>query len=214
MALVAVGLLLILWRMLTGKSATWLVNANAAAAGLALVAGSTIDLGSVAAAWNIRHAREVGGRGAALDLCYLGELGSSALVSLVELEQTPGLNADFAARVAWVRDAVDTETHVGQAHGWWTWRNARRIAQVAAMTAQTPLAPVPDKGPYGRDCDGKLSSPPPPVATMAPEADTVIDPAMDPGVDNAGAAATTTAGAFAGETPPPATPRLTKGATR
>ena len=41
-----------------------------------------VDLGAVAATWNVRHAREVGGNGQALDLCYLNELGASALVPL------------------------------------------------------------------------------------------------------------------------------------
>jgi hypothetical protein len=89
MALVGVGLALICWRMLRGKSAAWLLNANTAAAGVVLAAASIVDLGAVAAGWNVAHAREVGGRGAALDLCYLNGLGGSALVPLTGWRRAP-----------------------------------------------------------------------------------------------------------------------------
>jgi hypothetical protein len=126
MALVAVGLVLIVWRMVQGKSAAWLINANAAAGLLVLTGCSTIDLGSVAAAWNVRHAREVGGKGAELDLCYLNQLGPSSLVSLVRLEQRGGFTPEFTARLQWVRREVLAETQSRQAGAEWTWRNARR----------------------------------------------------------------------------------------
>ncbi|MDB5423696.1 MAG: cydD, partial [Phenylobacterium sp.] len=68
MLLVAVGLALICWRLLRGKSSSWLINANALAAGMVLVACSFVDLGAIAASWNVAHAREVGGPGQPLDL--------------------------------------------------------------------------------------------------------------------------------------------------
>jgi Domain of unknown function (DUF4173) len=87
MALVAVGLVLVLWRMLRGQSASWLINSNLAAAGLLLSAVCFVDLGAVAAQWNVRHAREIDGTGAGLDLDYLDDLGDSSLLALIELEQ-------------------------------------------------------------------------------------------------------------------------------
>ena len=153
MGLVAVGLLLILWRMLTGKSATWLINANAIAAGLVLAGASAIDLGSVAAAWNVRHAHEVGGRGTEIDLCYLRGLGPSALVSLIELEQHPWRDVDFADRIAWVRRAVLRDTLDTQKTGNWTWRNARRLDQVGIMMTGHRY-PTPKVKPNDWTCDG------------------------------------------------------------
>ena len=126
MGLVAVGLMLILWRMLRAKSASWLINANAATAGIVLTACTIVDLGSVAATWNVHHAREVGGRGAALDLCYLERLGPSALIALVELEQRK-LTPTFRRRVAVSRSGVLDALRSDQEHGGWTWRNARRL---------------------------------------------------------------------------------------
>jgi hypothetical protein len=174
MALVALGLVLIVWRMLRGRSAAWLINANAGAALLVLGGCTMVDLGSVAAAWNVRHAREVGGRGAALDLCYLGGLGPSALTSLVTLELRPGLRPEFADRVAAVRHRVLHETLDAQRQGGWTWRNSRRLGQVRTMLAGRRL-PVPVSGPAGRDCNGFRVPPPPsePVAATEPAAPAV-----------------------------------------
>jgi hypothetical protein len=133
MALVACGLALICWRLLRGKSASWLINANAAAACVALAACSVFDLGAVAAAWNIRHASEVGGGGVALDVCYLDRLDGAAVVSLAELEQRL-LSPEFRARVEWTR-RVETAALVKRQADWrgWRWRDARRLARVREL---------------------------------------------------------------------------------
>jgi hypothetical protein len=51
------------------------------------VTASVVDLGAVAAAWNVRTALEMGKAGPPRDLCYMGRLGPSSLVSLATLEQ-------------------------------------------------------------------------------------------------------------------------------
>jgi len=168
MALVAVGLVLILWRMLRGRSAAWLINANALAATLILTGSSMVDLGATAAAWNVRHAREVGGKGAALDLCYLSELEQSSLVSLVRLEREHDLDPAFAGRVAWVRHRILVDTLRKQSSGGWTWRNARRLTAIRTMLGGDKLAAPPSKGQYGRACDGALL-PPPETASPNPD---------------------------------------------
>lgn len=184
MALVALGLVLIVWRMLKGKSPAWLINANAAAALLVLVACSAVDLGSVAAAWNVRHAREIGGKGAALDLCYLRRLGPSALVSLVWLERRGGSAPEFRSRLRWVRNQVLVETVAGQEQGWWTWRDARRLSEIEAMLGGAKLPAPPANGPTGRGCDGAPL--PPPSAEVAPP--TPNPPAAEPAPDPTGSA--------------------------
>ncbi len=158
MALVAVGLVLICWRMLTGKSAPWLINANAAAAGVVLAASSVIDYGATAAAWNVRHARE----GERIDLCYLGWLGDSALLPLIELERRAG-GPRLADRAAFLRNEAITDLTERQAD-WhsWTWRGARRLAAAQAALGPTPAQPL--AAPHGRDCDGSRRAPPPPAA--------------------------------------------------
>ncbi|MBI1685505.1 DUF4153 domain-containing protein [Caulobacter hibisci] len=143
MVLVGVGLLLICWRMLRGSSAAWLINANAAAAGLVLAACTVVDLGAVAAAWNVRHARELGGNGEALDVCYLERLGDSSIVALSQLRVT-ALPPVLAARVAWSRETVLNDLTYRQSR-WrgWSWRAERRLDEALALAPRDRTISVP-----------------------------------------------------------------------
>ncbi|MEZ0243352.1 MAG: DUF4153 domain-containing protein, partial [Sphingomonas sp.] len=152
MGLVGLGLVLILWRMLSGRTTAWLINANALAAGTALLIGCAVDPGTIAAQWNVRHAREAGGTGQEIDLCYLHLQGPAALLPLIELEgraRTP----EFRDRVRAVREDVLRITVEGQSD-WhsWTWRNARRLE--AAQAALGPNRAMPRDVPFGRGCAG------------------------------------------------------------
>lgn len=141
MVLVAVGLALICWRLLRAKSASWLINANVLAAGVVLIACSVVDLGAIAANWNVRHAAEVGGAGEALDLCYLEHLRGDAVVPLAKLEQRP-LTPDFRERVSWVRRALVAEMATNQ-RDWrgWRWRDARRLQDVRTLVGPDLRSP-------------------------------------------------------------------------
>ncbi len=161
MALVALGLVFILWRMLSGKSGPWLINANAGAAVMLLSVAAFVDHGAVVAQWNTTHAREVGGKGVQLDLCYMRNLGSSALLPLVELEAHPRLTDEFRERVTATRMAVREDIHLNEQWGDWTVRNSSRARTADAILAsrggQRRIA-------SDRDCHGRLYNPPPPVA--------------------------------------------------
>jgi hypothetical protein len=165
MGLVAIGLLLICWRIWRRRSGAWLINANLAAAALLLAACAFVDLGAVAARWNVTHAREIGGRGARLDLCYLNALGASSLSSLVELESRP-LPPALRDRVAWLRNLQMDRLQDDQAdwHGW-TWRGERRLASADARIAERRL---PRFSAGIRDCAGTPVAPPPPIQPPAP----------------------------------------------
>jgi hypothetical protein len=154
MGLVAVGLLLILWRLVRGRSADWLINANAVAALAAMASCSVIDLGGVAAEWNVGHARETGGSGAALDLCYLARLGPSAVVPLSELETRP-LPPAFRSQVTQVRAQALAAMIERQSH-WrgWVWRDARRLQRARSLYPVQPPTSALLAG--VQDCDGAL----------------------------------------------------------
>lgn len=156
MVLVAVGLLLICARMLFSRSAHWLIDANIGVTLAVLVAVSVVDLGAVAAAWNVRHAREVDGTGARLDLCYLNVLGPEALVSVSELARTT-TDPALRDRAAWVA-TIGRERLAEQQGDWrsWTWRGQRRLARIEALPT------LPEPRPADRDCDGRIQAPPPP----------------------------------------------------
>lgn len=167
MVLVGVGLLLICWRLMRNKSAHWLINANLLTTLTVLAGIGTINLGPAVAAWNVRHAAEVDGKGAVLDLCYMGKLGPAGLVSLAELEQATR-EPMFKARIASVRWQAQQTVMERQSH-WrgWTWRDARRLAKARSLVGWEK----PDLGALPRDCDGEPipppPSPPPPVVLTA-----------------------------------------------
>jgi len=150
MTLVAVGLFLIVWRMLAGRSARWLINANALAAGIVLAAASATDLDAIAAHWNVRHARHADD----LDLCYLQRLGPSALLPLIELERRAGgpVLRDTAASL---RLGITTRLAADQTD-WhsWTWRGARRLSRAEALLGPRPYQPATP-----RRCNGSIIAP-------------------------------------------------------
>lgn len=167
MALVATGLVLICWRLMTRRSAAWLINANAVAAAIALTASSIVDLGAVAAQWNVAHLRDP----ARLDLCYLSRQGSSALIPLIELRDAP-VSAAMRDRAVYLSDRKYRDLALQQAD-WqgWTWRGARRLEDAEAMLDGDIRQPRP--APHGRLCDGRLRPPPPlPPAIQAPSPET------------------------------------------
>jgi len=163
MALVAVGLLLICWRLWMARSARWLINANALAAALVLIPCCFIDIDASAARWNVDHSKEIGGAGSELDLCYLHRIGSPALLPLIDLERRP-LPPELADRVHVVRGLLFDQLVERQAH-WWSWtpRGAMRLARARALLGPNPpvSAPVPDIG--HRQCDGSAHYPQPPA---------------------------------------------------
>lgn len=158
MALVAVGLVLICWRLLANRSAAWLINANAAATALVLIAASAVDLGAVAASWNVRHARAERN----LDLCYLNQLGASALLPLVDLERRVSGDA-LRDRVAFVRlEALRAAVRLQDRPLTASLRNARRIDSAVAALGANPRRIT--AGPRG--CDGTLVLPATAEATL------------------------------------------------
>jgi hypothetical protein len=106
----------------------------------------------VAARWNVRHAREVGGGGVPLDLCHLNGLGPSALIALIELESRP-IGPRFRERVSWSRNLIMDRLATRQAD-WrgWTFRNARRMSEANRRIAERRL---PRFSADVRDCDGR-----------------------------------------------------------
>jgi hypothetical protein len=174
MGLVAIGLVLICWRMLTGRSAAWLINANALMAALALATASVVDLDASAAAWNVRHAREVGGRGVELDLCYLSWTGPSSLLSLIELERRP-LPPKFRDRVRYVRaEAMATLTRRQTDWRSWVWRNQHRLDTARQLLGPSPAMPVATWPGTHRECDGWIRDDPAPEP--APSVTSETDP--------------------------------------
>lgn len=153
MVLVAVGLVLTCWRLLAGRTAGWLINANALAALAVLSLASVVDLGAMSAAWNVQHLRDP----ARLDLCYLRSLGTSSLIPITELRDA-SIGVEMQDRVIYVSDTLHDRLRRDQTD-WqsWTLRGTRRLAQAERLLAGDQRTPKP--APYGRACDGTILPP-------------------------------------------------------
>lgn len=131
MLLVAIGLFLILWRMLKGRSASWLINCNMLATACLLAICSFVDLGAIAASWNVSHPAQVGDKRVRTDLCYLQGLGSSSLLSLIAWEQR-NRSPETKARVSSVRYQIMQQLIDDQQTGW-TILGAYRLDQARKL---------------------------------------------------------------------------------
>jgi len=87
MGLVALGLVWLILRIVWTRSNIWLININAVTLLTVLMLCSFINLGSMIAQFNVEHCKEVNGKGPALDLKYLGEIGTASLPALHWFQQ-------------------------------------------------------------------------------------------------------------------------------
>jgi hypothetical protein len=85
MMLVAIGLVLIGWRIIVDRNGRWLINANACCLVIMLGAISAVDIRGAIAWHNVTGCREAGGTAAAIDLDYLADLGIKAAPALTWL---------------------------------------------------------------------------------------------------------------------------------
>ncbi len=159
MALVALGLVLICWRILSGRSAQWLINRNALAAFLVLAVCSFIDLGAIAATWNVRHQSPH-----RVDLCYLAGLGDAALLPLIHLEHQT-MDAAMRDRIRYVRTQTYADLSARQ-ESWthWTARRERRLVRATAMLGPDPTRPSPLPNGAWRNCNGSVGGASAPAA--------------------------------------------------
>lgn len=154
MVLVALGLVLICWRILGGRSARWLINWNALAAATMLAGCAFVDLGAIAATWNVSaQAPEK------VDLCYLRQIGDGALNPLITLEHRP-MDLRTRDQVRYIRERIFTDLEARQAT-WaeWTPRGARRLAEARSRLGADPAQPIPVAGPTWRGCNGSIQRP-------------------------------------------------------
>ncbi|QQN74245.1 DUF4173 domain-containing protein [Croceicoccus sp. YJ47] len=145
---VAIGLVLICWRLMAGRSAGWLINANALVLMGMLSLFGIVDAGAFAAAWNVRHARNEN----TLDLCYLESLGTSSLIPLIQLRNAP-VDLVTRDRAAALSERIRADLRASQSH-WqgWSVTGARRLEKSDRMLRGAPKSPGPRWD--GRACDG------------------------------------------------------------
>ena len=149
MVLVAIGLVLIVAKIVLDRSNKWLVMSNMAVLSVTLWGVAAVDIQAIIAHYNVQHSREVAGHGVPLDYYYMSELGPSAIPALDEFLATAKfasegdrtsfslLRAELADRVIYAR----TEPPVVQLYqqDWqeWTWREER----LRAYLLEHPFSP-------------------------------------------------------------------------
>ncbi|MHB0771693.1 DUF4153 domain-containing protein [Bradyrhizobium sp. 5.13L] len=82
MGLVALGLILILARIVLGRSNQWLIGANLIALTIVLYGCSLVNFDAFIADYNVAHSREASGKGVQIDINYLLTLGPQALPAI------------------------------------------------------------------------------------------------------------------------------------
>jgi hypothetical protein len=82
MLLVAVGLVLIVARIILGHSNEWLVRTNMIALACTLYICALVNFDAIIADYNVTHSKEAGGTGVELDVAYLAGLGPQALPAI------------------------------------------------------------------------------------------------------------------------------------
>ena len=82
MGLVALGLILIVARIVLDRSNQWLIGANLIALTIALYGCSLVNFDALIADYNVAHSREVSGKGVQIDIDYLLTLGPQAVPAI------------------------------------------------------------------------------------------------------------------------------------
>ncbi|MEM9881805.1 MAG: DUF4173 domain-containing protein [Planctomycetota bacterium] len=131
MGLVAVGFVLLVWRIAADRASAWLVRRSAVAAAAVLYAVCFVDVDGAIARFNVTHCAELGGRGQPIDLVYLERLGPAALPAATRLvEGWPEGSSAKRAEATAVQNRLDRELGRDLAD-WrgWTVRRSRWAGQ-------------------------------------------------------------------------------------
>jgi Domain of unknown function (DUF4153) len=126
MGLVALGLVWLVLRIVWTRSNIWLINLNGVTLLTVLMMCAFINLGSVIAQFNAEHCKEVRGKGPALDLEYLGEIGTASLPALHWFQQHgTRYNYKMSKALNLERNLRNTLSHELNAWRTWTFRRYR-----------------------------------------------------------------------------------------
>jgi len=141
MVLVAVGLVLILTRIVRGHSTAWLIGANVVSLALALYVCASANLASVIAHYNVRHSFEPTGQAAKLDVQYLFDLGAQAIPAVDELLARPR-SAPTAYNInglSYWRETLASQHRTNmrdwRAWSYWDWELTRYLERSPAPAA-------------------------------------------------------------------------------
>jgi Domain of unknown function (DUF4173) len=140
MALVAAGLILIVFRVILKRNSIWLLNGNLIATYLVLLFCSLIDFKSVTASWNVERAIQHLDASYAyqtldLDMYYINGLGASALPAMQKILLITNANKNILLRYRPAFEEITSfsnETSIGlraTQSNWRTWTLRGRMVE-------------------------------------------------------------------------------------
>ena len=125
MAIVALGLIWIVWRIVADRSNAWLLRVNALTVISMLYGLSFVNVDACIAGFNVARCREMSGAGPSIDMGYLRRLGPDAIPALCELaadanDDSTRVDASFLVYSHRIKLDRQLENWRG-----WTWRRHR-----------------------------------------------------------------------------------------
>jgi hypothetical protein len=137
MGIVAIGLALILLRILLNRSNQWLITTNLVSLISVLYISAFIDFPDIIARFNVAHSQEVSHEGPPLDIYYLSTLGPSAIPALdLHIRALPEYRSDKISEAELIRDSlVGKFEHRPRDWRSWSFRSSRLEAYLLSPAA-------------------------------------------------------------------------------
>jgi hypothetical protein len=136
MMLVALGLVLIVARIVLNRSNGWLIRANLVTLTATLYACSLINFAAIIADYNVSHSREATGKGVSIDMNYLFSLGPQALPAIDRAIPLRGLDPALVSR----RGCL-VEQHMKDTAFWRSWSfRSWRLQRTMGVQPKSPSA--------------------------------------------------------------------------
>jgi hypothetical protein len=137
MGLVAIGLVLILLRILLNRSNEWLIAANLASLIVVLYVSAFVDFPDVIARFNVAHSQEISHEGPPLDIYYLSTLGPPAIPALdLHIRALPEYRTDKISEAQLIRGSLVWKfEHRPRDWRSWSFRSARLEAYLLSPAA-------------------------------------------------------------------------------
>lgn len=140
MGLVALGLILIVARIVLGRTNQWLIGTNLIALTIVLYGCSLVNFDAFIADYNVAHSREASGKGVQIDIDYLLTLGPQALPAIdraIALRPAAGDGCLVSQRDRLVEQL--RRDLAWRSWGFRSWRLQRRLdAQAKARSGSQP----------------------------------------------------------------------------
>jgi hypothetical protein len=137
MLLVAIGLVLIVARIILEQSNGWLVRMNLIGLLATLYVCSLVNFDAIIADYNVIHSKEASGKGVNLDLNYLYTLGPQALPALQRAAQLPGITVRDCGRGRLVSNQ-EADMASWRSWGFRSWRLQRWLDAHPDTPNETP----------------------------------------------------------------------------